>query len=141
MTNDGHRLRTRRFAIAAGLVGAPALWFAQMLVSETLAATACYPRGIAQAVPQWPHVSAALGLIAGAAFVLALACAALVRQAWRGTRDADADADADAGPEGGNGDSARFLAQCGALVAAGFVVGLVFTGIVAGFVAPCSPWR
>ncbi|RQR59930.1 cytochrome C oxidase subunit I [Burkholderia sp. Bp9125] len=137
MTNDAHRLRTRRFAIAAGLVGAPALWFAQMLVSETLAATACYPRGIAQAVPRWPHVSAALALIAGAAFVLALACAALVRQAWRGTRDPDADA----GQDGGIGDSARFLAQCGALVAAGFVVGLVFTGIVAGFVAPCSPWR
>ncbi|RAC49732.1 cytochrome C oxidase subunit I, partial [Burkholderia multivorans] len=25
--------------------------------------------------------------------------------------------------------------------ALGFVVGLVFTGIVTGFVGPCSPWR
>ncbi|MGI2234415.1 cytochrome C oxidase subunit I, partial [Burkholderia vietnamiensis] len=43
--NGMRRAWTPLLAIAAGLVGAPALWFAQMLVSETLASTACYPLG------------------------------------------------------------------------------------------------
>ncbi|WP_176157920.1 cytochrome C oxidase subunit I [Burkholderia multivorans] len=122
------------FAIAAGLVGAPALWFAQMAASETLASTACYPLGVAQLAPRWAHVGVWLALIAGGAFALAAACAAWIAHVWRRPDDPDIRAAT-------RDDSTRFLVRCAMLAALGFVVGLVFTGIVTGFVGPCSPWR
>ncbi|MDI9648793.1 hypothetical protein QM306_10150 [Burkholderia cenocepacia] len=86
--NDARRTWTPLLAIAAGLVGAPALWFAQMLVSETLASTACYPLGVAQAAPRWAHVGVWLALIAAGAFALAAACATWLTRARRpGTRN------------------------------------------------------
>ncbi|QTO23983.1 hypothetical protein [Burkholderia seminalis] len=132
--NGARRAWTPLLAIVAGLVGAPALWFAQMLVSETLASTACYPLGIAQTVPRWAHVGAWLALIAACAFALAAACATWLARTWRHRHDADA-------PAATHDDSMRFLARCGMLAALGFVIGLVFTGIVAAFVGPCSPWH
>ncbi|AOJ17274.1 hypothetical protein [Burkholderia vietnamiensis] len=132
--NGMRRAWTPLLAIAAGLVGAPALWFAQMLVSETLASTACYPLGVAQAAPRWAHVGVWLALIAAAAFALAAACAAWAVRAWRRAHDRAAQ------PETRD-DSTRFLARCAMLAALGFVVGLVFTGIVTAFLGPCSPWR
>lgn len=131
MNGAAHR-RARALSIAAGLVGTPALWVAQMLVSQMLSATACYRLGAVQAAPRWPHVEGVLAVIAGAAFAAAIACAALAVRAYRRASGAH---------DGGTRSSTRFLAQCGALVAAGFVVGLVFTGIVAGFVEPCSRWH
>ncbi|WP_261523810.1 cytochrome C oxidase subunit I [Burkholderia multivorans] len=107
------RSLTPLLAIAAGLVGAPSLWFAQMAASETLASTACYPLGVAQ---------------------LAAACAAWIARVWRRPDEPDIRAAT-------RDDSTRFLVRCAVLAALGFVVGLVFTGIVTGFVGPCSPWR
>ncbi|WP_175916684.1 MULTISPECIES: cytochrome C oxidase subunit I [Burkholderia] len=121
--NGARRSWTPLLAIAAGLLGAPALWFAQMLASETLASTACYPLGVAQTVPRWAHVGVWLALIA----------AWLVRT-WQRRHDANVQAAT-------RDDSTRFLARCGMLAALGFVIGLVFTGIVTAFVGPCSPWR
>jgi uncharacterized membrane protein len=132
--NGSRRSWTPLLAIAAGLVGAPALWFAQMLASETLASTACYPLGVAQAAPRWAHVGVWLALIAAGAFALAAACAAWVARTWQRAHDPHA-------PSVTRDDSTRFLARCGMLAALGFVVGLVFTGIVTAFVGPCSPWR
>ncbi|OXI78316.1 cytochrome C oxidase subunit I [Burkholderia sp. AU31652] len=125
---------TPLLAIAAGLVGAPALWFAQMLVSETLASTACYPLGVAQAAPRWAHVGVWLALIAAGAFALATACATWLARAWGHRHATDASAAT-------RDDSTRFLARCGMLAALGFVIGLVFTGIVTAFVGLCSPWH
>lgn len=80
----------------AGLVGAPALWMSQMLVSETLSSVACDPLGVPHALPQWPQFAGRLALLLG------IACAAL---AWRGLRRSAAAApraarDADAAPPG-----------------------------------------
>ncbi|WP_431228888.1 cytochrome C oxidase subunit I [Burkholderia contaminans] len=132
--NGAQRSSTPLLAIAAALVGAPALWFAQMLVSETLASTACYPLGVAQAVPRWAHVGVWLALIAACAFALAAAFATWLARAWRHRHDTDASGAT-------RDDSTRFLARCGMLAALGFVIGLVFTGIVTAFVGPCSPWH
>ncbi|WP_175717841.1 cytochrome C oxidase subunit I [Burkholderia anthina] len=131
---DARRAWTPWFAIAAGLVGAPALWFSQMLVSETLASTACYPLGVAQAVPRWAHVGVWLALIAASAFAVAVACSAWLVRTWQRRHDAHA-------PAATRDDSTRFLARCGMLAALGFVIGLVFTGIVTAFVGPCNPWH
>lgn len=127
---DARRAWTPWLAIAAGLIGAPALWFSQMLMSETLASTACYPLGVAQAAPRWAHVGVWLALIAAGAFAAAAAFAAWLVRTWQRRHDAPA-----------CDDSARFLARCGMLAAPGFVIGLVFTGIVTAFVGPCSPWH
>ena len=113
-------------AIAAGLVGAPALWFAQMLVSETLASTACYPLGVASRAALG-NTWAWLALIAACAFALATACA----PASRASRHAPARYRCI------RRDARRqyALARCGMLAALGFVIGLVFTGIITAFVA------
>ncbi|AOJ33318.1 cytochrome C oxidase subunit I [Burkholderia metallica] len=132
--NDARRSWTSLLAIAAGLVGAPALWFAQMLVSETLASTACYPLGVAQATPRWAHVGGWLALIAACTFALAAAFATWLVRTWRHRHDTGA-------ALATRDDSTRFLARCGMLAALGFVIGLVFTGIVTAFVGPCSPWH
>ncbi|WP_038770828.1 hypothetical protein [Burkholderia pseudomallei] len=86
----------------AGLVGAPALWMSQMLVSETLSSVACDPLGVPHALPQWPQFAGRLALFAALALLLGIACAAL---AWRGLRRSAAAApraarDADAAPLG-----------------------------------------
>ncbi|ONA08085.1 hypothetical protein [Burkholderia pseudomallei] len=86
----------------AGLVGAPALWMSQMLVSETLSSVACDPLGVPHALPQWPQFAGRLVLFAALALLLGIACAAL---AWRGLRRSAAAApraarDADAAPPG-----------------------------------------
>lgn len=86
----------------AGLVGAPALWMSQMLVSETLSSVACDPLGVPHALPQWPQFAGRLALFAALALLLGIACAAL---AWRGLRRSAAAApraarDADAAPPG-----------------------------------------
>lgn len=75
----------------AGLVGAPALWMSQMLVSETLSSVACDPLGVPHALPQWPQFAGRLALFAALA--------------WRGLRRSAAAApraarDADAAPPG-----------------------------------------
>ncbi|MGR3909007.1 cytochrome c oxidase subunit I [Burkholderia sp. SR8] len=132
--NGTRRAWTPLLAIAAGLVGAPALWFAQMLASETLASTACYPLGVAQAAPRWAHVGVWLALIAACTFALAAVFAAWLARTWQRRHDANVQAAT-------RDDSTRFLARCGMLAALGFVIGLVFTGIVTAFVGPCSPWR
>ncbi|KHJ61624.1 hypothetical protein [Burkholderia glumae] len=111
--------------VAAGLLGAPALWSLQMLGSQTLAATVCDAHGPGPALAQRLPFGAALAGLAAVAWVLALGCTAWVARAvWRGERDG----------------SRRFLARCGLLAALGFVAGLVFTGMVSRFVAPCLPW-
>ncbi|MGG2041344.1 hypothetical protein [Burkholderia gladioli] len=135
MSAAAHPL-TRWIAVLAGLVGAPALWMVQMLGSETLAATVCDRHGIGPALAHRLPFGGTLAGLAILFFVLALGCAVLVgRLALRVRPKADADA-----PPPRDGGSLRFLAQCGALVAIGFVTGLLFTGIVFHFVEPCASW-
>ncbi|CAJ5338206.1 cytochrome c oxidase subunit I [Burkholderia pseudomallei] len=153
----------------AGLVGAPALWMSQMLVSETLSSVACDPLGVPHALPQWPQFAGRLALFAALALLLGIACAAL---AWRGLRRSAAAApraarDADAAPPGPPAPASpasprttdrapahapardpldaasktRFIAVCGLLAGVGFALGLIFTGLAVIFVEPCHPWR
>ena len=128
-SGDRDERRTTRvdplLAIAAGLVGAPALWFAQMLVSETLASTACYPLGVAQAAPRW-----ARGRVACADRRVRVRIGHCLRDGSRAPRHRH-DTDASGATRD---DSTRFLARCGMLAALGFVIGLVFTGIITAFV-------
>ncbi|MGN3967397.1 hypothetical protein ACS0ZG_35410 [Burkholderia gladioli] len=126
---------SRWIAVLAGLVGAPALWMVQMLGSETLAATVCDRHGIGAALAHRLPFGGTLAALAILFFVLALGCAALVGRVALRARTAPA---ADAPPR--DGGSLRFLAQCGALAAVGFVTGLLFTGIVFHFVEPCASW-
>ncbi|WP_186106401.1 hypothetical protein [Burkholderia gladioli] len=127
---------SRWIAVLAGLVGAPALWVVQMLGSETLAATVCDRHGIGAALAHRLPFGGTLAALAILFFVVALGCAVLVGQV--ALRVPSAQAAADAPPR--DGGSLRFLAQCGALVAIGFVTGLLFTGIVFHFVEPCASW-
>lgn len=145
----------------AGLVGAPALWMSQMLVSETLSSVACDPLGVPHALPQWPQFAGRLALFAALALLLGIACAAL---AWRGLRRSAAAsprttdrapahaparvpldaANREPNAPGEPDDAAsktRFIAVCGLLAGVGFALGLIFTGLAVIFVEPCHPWR
>ncbi|WP_246795039.1 hypothetical protein [Burkholderia perseverans] len=125
----------RWMPVAAGLLGAPALWGLQMLGSETLAATVCDTHGVGPALAHRLPFGATLAALAAIAFVLALGCVA-----WVGRTVLRATDPAGRAPRGEPDGGRQFLARCGLLAALGFTIGLVFTGIAVYFVEPCASW-
>ncbi|MFA8502929.1 cytochrome C oxidase subunit I [Burkholderia pseudomallei] len=101
----------------AGLVGAPALWMSQTLVSETLSSVACDPLDAANREPNAPGEPDELGEL-----------------------DELGEPDVPDEPDDA-ASKTRFIAVCGLLAGVGFALGLIFTGLAVIFVEPCHPWR
>lgn len=158
------RSRRRRLALCAiaGLFGAPGAWLLQVMLSETLAARACYGASAPYATPAVGQMTAWLWSIAALALAIAVTCAVLAAHGLRfltaslerfesASRD-----DARDDPMYGrleHRDVAwpsgqvqvirrkRFLALCSTLIGCGFVVGLLFTVPVQFFLNTCSQWH
>ena len=137
----------QRAAAWAGIVGVPAIWTVHLLASTILVATAC-AGGVAQrnALP-WSLVETMLRVASAVALIVALACSALAWRAWRRAAHAvgvPAQSDAAVTSATSEHGKHRFVALCGAMAAAGFTIGLLFTASVLIAASPsqlCEPFR
>jgi hypothetical protein len=115
-----------------GLFGAPAAWTVQLLLSEPLAAYACYPYRTPLSAPIWNGLTAVLSTISGACLAVALLAGIAAWISWRQFvkgRFAMADEDRN-----------RFLAKLGTVSSFIFIVAIVFNICAVMLVPPCGPW-
>jgi hypothetical protein len=130
-----HRAAVGRNALWFGLFGGPFFWSAQLIVTYTLAAHACFP----QRQPLIRASSPAAWIAACAVIVIAfIGCiAALVTSTanWRATRTEKSGADA-ALLEAGEGRT-RFMAYAGILLSALFTGGVVLSALAVLLVPVC----
>ncbi|QGZ67049.1 hypothetical protein [Paraburkholderia acidisoli] len=138
----------------AGLFGSPGIWLLQVIVSETLSASACYGISAPRAAPLWSGFDTWIFVIPVVALLLAASCAGL---AWYGlilarriAHEPDAHTQASAHrhealrtPRQLRGDDlsrVRFIALCSAMVGTGFLVGVIFVWVAPWLVGPCGKW-
>lgn len=126
---------TGRLALWFGLAGAPLAWSAQTLLTYSVAAYACFPRGEPRRAPLFA-LGVVLGLIALAALLLAIGALGTSIRSLRRSR---------ANPISPNdpktaavGDRIRFMALAGLLVSAIFLVAVLSHAIVLVLVPPCG---
>lgn len=149
------------------LVGTPAAWTLQTLVSYAMSAYACYPEHRPLHAPLWD------GMLIKLEWAVMLICIGLgiaaASVAWRWWRQVwlldgrnrsvakntrkDAGGDAEKDPEartraraGARTQDAprgrvRFLAMSGMMVSCVFLVALLFTASATLMMPPCGPWR
>jgi len=120
-----HRARAPLPALVFGLVGGPAAWFIQLLVSFGLGQEACYPKAVPLSAPAFGGLATALPVMEVAAILIALAAAITAYICWRRSR----------GERAGGGHRlvdigegrSRFMAMAGILTSLGFAGAIVFT--------------
>jgi len=138
----------QRLSAWAGIVGVPLIWSLHLLVSVTLIGTACAGGVVQRNALPWPSVETTVRAISALAFVVALLCTVFAWRAWRCAAHAahtyaQAEKELSEGEPGDHGKH-RFLTLCGAMVSAGFTIGLVFTASVMIAASPeqlCEPFR
>jgi hypothetical protein len=119
-----------------GIVAAPLAWDAQLLVSVSLSGFACYPHASPLATPFWAGLPRVLFAISLASVAVAILGGAVSWRSWRRTcqeRDGSAHHLLNLG-EG----RTRFLAMCGLLTSALFLIALAFGTIVLLLVPLCG---
>jgi len=123
-------------ALLFGLVAAPLAWDAQLILSASLSGSGCYPHASPLAAPSWaglPPVLLAISLIAAS---IAIVGGAVSWRSWRRTsqeRAGSAHHLLDLG-EG----RTRFLAMCGLLTSALFLIAVAFGATVLCLVPLCG---
>lgn len=111
-----------------GLFGAPGAWVAQLLLSEPVAAYACYPFREPLPEPILSQLMWILGWISAVCLLFALLSGAAAWLAWRRLQPACT--------QGRN----RFLAKLALLASFIFIVAIVFNIFAVFLVPPCTPW-
>ena len=132
-----HEARPGGVSLTLGLVLAPAAWFLQTNLSQTIAAWGCFPheRPVNQpAMPWLPHGEVILALLA---LLMGGAGAAI---AWRNGRRTSALASAVKEQSVIDRHTARdvFIARGGALASALFLFALIATDLAWLIVSPCG---
>ncbi len=130
------RARVSLTALVIGLTGAPLAWSIQIVVGYAIAAYACYPQRMSLAAPIVADLKGQLAMLSLAAILLAAICTLVGYRSWRASRDEQA-GDHHALLEHGEGRT-RFMAMCGLVTSAGFLVVLIFTSVVLVLVQPCG---
>lgn len=128
-----HRGRIGLAALLFGIAAAPVAWDTQLLFSVALSGHACYPRNKLLAAPLWSGLWSILLAISLAGIVLAIVGGLVAWRSWRHTRE-ESPGSAHHLLESGDGRT-RFMAMCGMLTSALFLVALVF-GTAALFLVP-----
>lgn len=131
-----HRGRVSLTMLAIGLAGAPLAWSVQIVVGYAIAAYACYPQRMSLAAPVLTGLKSQLAVLSVAAIVLAAICTFVAYRSWHATRG-EQPGDQHALLEHGEGRT-RFMALCGLITSASFLVLLVFTSVVLALVQPCG---
>jgi hypothetical protein len=127
------RNRVGLAALLFGIAAAPAGWNAQLLLSVALSGHACYPRARLLSVPLWGNLWWILLAISIFGIVLAIAGGAVAGRSWRRTHT-ESPGSAHHLLDRGEGRT-RFMAMCGMLTSAVFLLALVF-GTAAFFLVP-----
>jgi hypothetical protein len=120
-----HRGRAPVPALVFGLVGGPAAWFIQLLVSSGLGQEACYPKAVPLSAPAFAGLATVLPVMEVAAILVALAAALTAYVCWRRSRGERA-GDGHSLVDIGEGRS-RFMAMAGILTSLGFAGAILFT--------------
>ncbi len=128
-----HRARVGLAALLFGIAAAPAAWDAQLLLSVALSGHACYPRERLLPAPLWSGLWSILLAISVAGIAISLAGGVIAWRSWRSTRQ-ERPGSAHHLLESGDGRT-RFMAMCGLLTSAAFLLALIF-GTAALFVVP-----
>jgi hypothetical protein len=128
-----HRARVGLAALLFGIAAAPAAWDAQLMLSVALSGHACYPRERLLAAPLWSGLWSILLAISVGGIGIALAGGVVALRSWRRTR-AERPGSGHHLLESGDGRT-RFMAMCGLLTSAVFLLALIF-GTAALFVVP-----
>jgi hypothetical protein len=123
-------------ALLIGLIGAPFAWSVQIILGFALSAYACYPRRMSLPEPVLAGLRTELGLVSAAAIVLAALCTLVAYKSWARTRK-EQESDGHVLLDAGEGRT-RFMAMCGLLTSASFLVALIFTSLVLLLVQPCG---
>ncbi|HEY8157330.1 MAG TPA: hypothetical protein VIF10_01380 [Methylobacter sp.] len=127
-----HHSRMSMVWLWLGLLGAPAAWTAQLLLSEPIAAYACYPYRAPLPAPVWHGLPVMLMTISAACFAVALLSGFAAWMSWqRFVRGCAAKAGEDRN---------RFLAKLSVVSSFIFIVAIVFNLCAALLVPPCSSW-
>ncbi len=115
-----------------GLFGAPAAWVAQILLSEPVAAYACYPYQAPLSAPIWKGLPVIMATISIACFAVTLLSGFAAWMSWRQFEKGRA---VKAGE-----DRNRFLVKLSVLSSFIFIVAVIFNICAVLLVPPCSSW-
>ena len=131
-----HRVRVGLAALLFGIVAAPVAWNAQILLSVALSGHACYPHEKPLAAPLWSNLGSMLVVINFASIAIAIIGGIVAWRSWLQTR-AERPGSGHHLLESGDGRT-RFMAMCGMLISALFLVALLFGSGVVFMVPPCG---
>jgi len=131
-----HRDRVSLTALFFGIGAAPAAWNAQLLLSVALSGHACYPRDALLSVPLWSGLWSILLAISLVGIMVAVAGVLVAWRSWRHTFD-EREGSAHQLLDLGEGRT-RFMAMCGILSSALFLVALVFATAALYLVPLCG---
>jgi hypothetical protein len=120
---DKASLRSLSFSLAAP----PLAWSVQSILGYGLSSEACYPGDTPRTLPLFAGLWDLLLWINGAALVVGVLGISIAYRNWCATRR-ETGGDPEHLIERGEGRT-RFLAMCGLLLGAGFVVATVFTSV------------
>jgi hypothetical protein len=130
-----HRARVGSPALLFAFGAAPAAWLLQLVVNFGLAIHPCFPQAVARTEPLAASSSdrPALLIVNLLAIAVALLGSGLSWRYWRGTRSEAGGATPQA--LGAGEGRTRFVAVCGLMAGAGFLVAIVF-GTISLFMVP-----
>jgi hypothetical protein len=128
-----HRERYGRGALAFGLFAAPLAWAIQLTASYAVTGVTCNGARYALDAPTLHTALATVDVMALAVTVAAFVVAWL---GWRATRE-EAAGSAHHLLDAGEGRT-RFLAVCGMMASAGFMLALIFATVGIAVVPPCA---
>ena len=131
-----HRGRVGLAPLLFGIAAAPAAWNAQLLISVALSGHACYPRDRLLAAPLWSGLWSILFTISVAGIVIAIVGGLVAWRSWQHTRE-ERPGSAHQLIASGDGRT-RFMAMCGMLASAVFLIALVFGTAALFLVPPCG---
>lgn len=131
-----HRNRARLALLLFGLCAAPVAWNVQLLLGTALSGHDCFPREQLLARPLWNGLSPVLLAISLAGIVTAIAGGVVSWRSWRLTYE-ESPGSAHHLIDRGEGRT-RFMAMCGILTSALFLLALIFGTIASSLVPLCG---
>jgi len=131
-----HRGRVGLASAAFGLLAAPAAWVLHLLLSYALSSFACFPKGESVHAPIWAALRPLLWGVDVVAIAIGIAAGLVAWRSWQRTQQ-EARGGAHTLIDAGEGRT-RFLALCGILASAGFLLALVFASVGLIVVPACA---